>query len=162
METVEMLVNRFEAARRWTQALLADFSDWEWFRQPGAGLHHAAWIAGHLTWAEWGLVNARCLGKAGTPPVSAELFGKGSKPLDDAGKYPSPGQIRADMDRVHGEMIPIIRAMTPAFLAEKANGDPHPYFTTKGEVIGMLSMHESFHAGQLALLRRLMGRGALR
>jgi uncharacterized damage-inducible protein DinB len=35
---------------------------------------------------------------------------------------------------------------------------PHPVFNTKLEAIGWCSNHELLHTGQIALLRRLMGK----
>ena len=39
---------------------------------------------------------------------------------------------------------------------------PHPAFKTKMEAVEFCSQHEMVHAGQLALLRRLMGKPPLR
>jgi hypothetical protein len=40
--------------------------------------------------------------------------------------------------------------------------EPHPRFATKLEAIEFCSQHELLHAGQIALLRRLLGRPPLR
>jgi len=39
---------------------------------------------------------------------------------------------------------------------------PHPVFTTKLEAVEYAPQHELIHAGQIALLRRLMGKAPLR
>jgi hypothetical protein len=157
MDTLALLINRIEAARRWTKSLLWDVRDEEYFFQPSPGLHTPAWIVGHLTWAQWGLVAVRCFGR---PPLAEPypgLFGRGTTPSGDASKHPKPAALRAELDRVHGEAIGLIRTMSEAQLGGPPGGDPHPMFTTQAELVGMVAMHESFHAGQLALLRRLMG-----
>jgi len=162
VETLDLLINRIDAARNWTRNLLADLSDREWFFQPGPGLHSPAWIVGHLTWAEWGLAGVRCCEREPLPPPTADLFGRGSIPSGDPKSYPSIAELRAQRDQVHNDLLPLIRKLTPAQLAQSPKGDPHPMFSTRGQVLGMVAMHESFHAGQLALLRRLMGRAAQR
>ena len=42
------------------------------------------------------------------------------------------------------------------------DGGKHPHYDTKLEAIGHISRHEAFHAGQLATLRRLLGKSFLR
>lgn len=162
MDTITLLADRIDAARRWTRSLMDDIPDADYFRQVGPGLHHPAWIIGHLTWAEWALVAVRCLGRPPLPEPYTKLFGRGSTPSLTVADHPTPGALRAEFDRVHQEVLTLVRAFPPAQLDEPLGGDPHPMFSVKGQVLSMVAMHESFHAGQLALMRRLTGKAAKR
>ena len=55
--------------------------------------------------------------------------------------------------------------MSDAKLSEPAygkDGAPHPHYTRVAGAVGHASRHEAFHAGQIALLRRLLGKQFLR
>lgn len=165
MTTLEILVDRLQTARRWTLNLLSDIEESRWFDAPGPGLGHVAWQVGHLAASQVVLVHTRCFDKNYTDHLSAsfrDTFGRGSKPVADRAAYPPLADIRANFDRIHRESIDLITGMNPAELDRPTAGEPHPMFANKAGAIGMASMHESFHAGQIALIRRLAGKAPLR
>lgn len=165
MQIIDLLINRLETSRGWTCGLLEDIAPSEWFFQPAPDIQHVAWQVGHLASSQVTLVHGRCFGKAPTDHIPArfkELFGKGSRPVADPSSYPAPTEIRRVFDSVHAETLEWVRSMSADELDRPTTGDPHPMFSTKGQCIAMVSMHESFHAGQIALTRRILGKSALR
>ena len=165
MNTIDLLIDRLQTARKWTRDLLADIEDACWFDPPAPGVGHVAWQVGHLAASQVVLVHVRCFNRVYTEQVSAsfrDTFGRGSKPVADRSAYPPLADIRATFDRIHRESIDLISGINPAELGESAFGEPHLMFKTKGEAIVMAAMHESFHAGQIALIRRLAGKAPLR
>ena len=96
------------------------------------------------------------------PESFTKQFGRGSKPVSDKAVYPPVAEIRRMFDGVQADCLARIRQMTESDLDLPAYGDPHPMFAKRGEAVGMAAMHESFHAGQIALTRRLFGKAALR
>ncbi|MCK6484418.1 MAG: DinB family protein [Phycisphaerae bacterium] len=156
------LTNQIDIARKWTNSLLADISDDDLYWSPRSGLHTAAWIIGHITWAQWGLIAVRCLQRDHLPEPYTTLFGRGTTPSPDASTYPPAAHLRSEFARVHEAIKPLIRNMTDAQLDAPLGGPPHPLLLTARDAVSMVAMHETFHAGQLGLLRRLMGREAMR
>lgn len=161
----ELLVDRLQSARNWTLSLLEDIEEPLWFEIPAAGVNHIAWQVGHLAVSQVALIHVRCFGRpadACGPAGFREKFGRGSTPVADPGRYPSISEIRSAFDGIHGEVIDLVRGMSDADLAGKTPGEPHPLFSTKEGAVGTAIIHEGFHAGQIAMLRRMAGKPPLR
>ncbi len=165
MEMIEFLCDRLTVARSWTTSLLEDIDESTWFDMPAPGINHVAWQVGHLAASQVALIHVRCFAKdydRCAPAGFREKFGKGSSPLADPSAYPSVADIRAAFDRIQTEAIDLIAAMSESDLNSPAGAEPHPLFSTKQGAIATTALHETFHAGQIALLRRLAGKPPLR
>jgi len=165
MDMISLLLDRLQSARNWTNSLLEDVDESKWFDAPGPKLGHIAWQVGHLASSQIILVHMRCFGKeyAGCAPAEYQkLFGRGSTPVADPAAYPPISRIREFFSRIHGECLDMIAKMPTPELDKPAGAEPHPMFTNKAGAIGMAAMHECFHAGQIAMIRRLMGKPPLR
>jgi hypothetical protein len=158
-------LEQMEFARGYTKMFLEDLTPEEWFWQPPEPVTHVAWQVGHLAIAQFGLV---CLRMRGEQPGDEEIipreyrkmFGKGST-ATDAADCPTPEDLLATLDRVHQEVVALVPTLTADTLAEPV--DPgHPIFKTKLSTLSFTPQHEMIHAGQIALLRRLMGKAPLR
>ena len=111
------------------------------------------------------LVHVRCFGRdyASHAPLSyRDLFGKDSTPSADASKYPSIKVVREFFVHTLRETLDLISTMDEAALEEKTSGAAHPYFSTRAGAVAMVAMHETFHGGQIALIRRVLGKQPLR
>ncbi|HWL93075.1 MAG TPA: hypothetical protein VNT79_06045, partial [Phycisphaerae bacterium] len=64
--------------------------------------------------------------------------------------------------RTQKESIDLVRTLSEAELESPAGEEAHPLFATKAQAVGTAVMHETFHAGQIAMIRRELGRKALR
>jgi len=88
-------------------------------------------------------------------------FSRGSVPDADANTYPTVAEIRATLDRVHEQ----VRNELPTFTAEQLKEPSEPPTAVEPTKLGSLllcSHHEMVHAGQLGLLRRLLGKQPIR
>jgi hypothetical protein len=161
---VNVAIDQLARVRPYTLRLLDSVDGAEWFRMPAEGVTHIAWQAGHLAFAEYRLGLERI---RGTRPGDAELLpesflrqvGAGSVPEPDPAKNPTPAEIRAVLDRVHQRMLEEARAFADDWNAPVAR--PHPMFTTKLGSLLWCAQHEMVHAGQIGLLRRLLGHAPL-
>ena len=63
--------------------------------------------------------------------------------------------------RVHHQALAELPMVDDAEL-DNPTDPPHPVFKTKLGAIDFSSQHELVHAGQIAMLRRLMGKAPLR
>lgn len=149
-------------ARNYTLRFLDAIEPADWFRMPSEGVTHIAWQVGHLAMAEYRLALDRL---RGVRPEDANLisesflrrYGRESIPDPDLAKNPSIAEIRATFDRVHEQTLLELRAFPEEDL-DTAPTKPHPLAATKLECLHWCSHHEMIHAGQIALLRRLLGK----
>lgn len=163
MDAIVLLKDRLTLARKWTNDLIADIDESQWFFQPGPGLGHVAWQLGHLAASQIVLVHMRCFGRKFEDCAPADYMGtfaRGSTPVADPSKYPSIKMIREFFNRTQAEVLDKVSGLSAADLDQAT--EPHPMFTNRGGAIGMAAMHETFHAGQIAMIRRLMGKTFLR
>jgi hypothetical protein len=148
-------------ARDYTVRLLQHTDPAEWFRQPAGGVSHIAWQVGHLAMAQYRLVLERVRGprpgdEGLIAPEFLRAFGRESVPEPAPERYPAPGQIRAVFDRVHEQVLRDLRALADQDL-DAPPLMPHRLCGTKRAVLFWCAQHEMLHAGQIGLLRRLLG-----
>ena len=163
---IDIATKNIEFARRYTLSLIDDFDPSDWFRKPTPAVTHLAWQVGHLAMAEYALTMIRIRGKE---PEDQEFisnsffkqFKKGSQPGDNAADYPDVSEIREVFDQVHQRAIHELSSFTDEELDVKLP-EPHAVFDTKLGSVFFCSAHEMLHAGQIGLLRRLLGKEPLR
>ena len=164
--SLELALKQIEFARSYTLSILAEIDEADWFVMPAGCPTHVAWQVGHLAMAEYGLCLFR---QRGRQPIDLELmssgfrklFSRGSVPEAEVSRYPSPAEIRATLDRVHAQVL----KEAAGFTAEQLQEPVEPPFAVEATKLGSLlfcSHHEMLHAGQLGLLRRLLGQAPVR
>jgi hypothetical protein len=164
--SLELAVKQIEFARGYTLSILAEIEEQDWFVMPAGCPTHVAWQVGHLAMAEYGLGLFRQRGRA---EIDAELmsssfrkqFSRGSVPEADPSKYPSPAEIRGVVDRVHAQVLKEAAGFTAEQLKEPVDM-PYAAEATKLGALLFCSHHEMIHAGQLGLIRRLLGKQPVR
>jgi hypothetical protein len=164
--TLELAISQIRFAREYTLSLLEGIEPTDWFRQPAEGVSHLAWQVGHLAMAQYGLCLFRIRGRA---DIDMELmsssfrkkFSKGTTPDPDPGKNPSPEEIRAVFDRVYEQTLKELPLVGNEVLQEPVE---MPFAVVATKLGGLLfcSHHEMLHAGQIGLLRRLIGKSPVR
>ena len=152
---------RIESARRYTTNLLGHVPPTDWFRMPREEVSHIAWQVGHLAMAEYRLALERIRGKRPEderilPALFLERFGKGSRPTAEPAAYPPVEEIRHVFETVHRQVQTDVAGMDDAEL-DAPPAAPHALFTTKRGALLWCAEHEMLHAGQIGLLRRLLG-----
>jgi hypothetical protein len=158
---LEQLAGPIRFARAYTLRLLEQTPLADWFRMPSSGVTHVAWQVGHLAMAQYRMALERI---RGARPEDAELisvdflrvFGRDSVPDPDPAHYPAQEEIRAVFDRVHEQ---VLREL-PGFLALDLDQPPvkaHSLCATRRACLAWCAQHEMVHAGQIGLLRRLLG-----
>jgi len=163
---LEIACKQIQEAREYTWTLLDGLSDEDWFRRPAEMTTHIAWQIGHLAMAEYGLCLFRIRGRH---PEDLDLmsskfrkqFSRGSTPNSDSSVYPSQADIRAVFDRVHGQAMTELADCREQDLNETIE-EPYAVYNTKMGALFFCAHHEMLHAGQIGLLRRLLGKPPVR
>ncbi len=163
---IELVLGQIRFAREYTLSLLADVGTDDWFQMPAGCSTHLAWQVGHLAMAQYGLCLFRMRGRA---DVDMELmsssfrkkFSKGTTPEADPAKNPSPEEIRAVFDRVFQQALLELPTIPDSQLDDPIEM-PFAAFPTKFGGLLFCSHHEMLHAGQIGLLRRLLGKTPVR
>jgi hypothetical protein len=164
LDRLPFALSRIRVARRYTLPLIETVREEDWFKMPG-GITHLAWQVGHLASAQYGLTIRAIRGKpeAGEvlPGNYFGLFSRGSKPLPDPAAYPAPQELMRVLHAVNEAYPREIGSFTDAQLDEPSLVES-PMFRTKFDALVFCSGHEFSHAGQIGLLRRLLGYESLR
>ncbi len=166
MTQAELLAQQLAGTRDWTLKLIADLEGDEWGFQPAAGMGHALWLCGHLTTSQDTLIHTRCLDQ----PILDEAFrahfpiGQPVKSLPEH-DYPPVEVVLAKMADVQAKTLEAVRSMSDELLAKPAlgaGGKAHPHYDDVRGAVSHCCRHEAFHAGQIATIRRLLGKPFLR
>jgi uncharacterized damage-inducible protein DinB len=86
---------------------------------------------------------------------------KGTTPDPDPAKNPAVGEIREVFDRVYKKAQAEMEGYLEEELQEPID-EPYVAFNTKLGGLLFCSHHEMMHAGQIGLLRRLLGKAPIR
>ena len=138
-----LFVESYTKVKDHTQGLAHDAS----VRSPLPGVNSMHWIVGHI-------VVARCnfLMLLDTPSIwdwpTCELFIPGSTPTSAAADHISFAALLADLDRTQEQLLAGLAQATVTGLEVAQDGQ------TVGEQLATYAAHESYHAGQLEILRQ--------
>lgn len=116
------------------------------------------WIVGHLLSSR----NA-ALALLGLPPVrpAEELAGyaRGSGPLTDPSRAIDLEELLSDFAKAQDRIVQALGRTRPEQLAAPLPEDMNPFqLDNVGEMLAGLVFHESYHVGQVGLLRRALGK----
>ena len=154
-------------ARRRVKDFTDDLTPDEWFWHPAEYTTHVAWQVGHLAVSEYNLCLRRVRGRTQAdesliPDAFIEHFKLGSQPVAGSGELSAD---RRDQARVRRGARPGAQGVGSA-LGRGARTFPSSSRTRCSRRSSARSTtpssHEMVHNGQIGLLRRLMGKPALR
>jgi uncharacterized damage-inducible protein DinB len=165
MSLVAIFREQIVFARNYTTKLIDHVPASDWLRQPAEGVSHVAWQVGHLAMAQYRMVLERVRGRQpGDEELIADAFlahfGRLSVPDPDPSRNPSAAEIRAVFERVHQRVLEELRDLPDAALDEPVL-KPHSLCKTKRDSLLWCANHEMMHAGQIGLMRRLLGHAPL-
>ena len=163
---LELAGQQIEFARQYTLGLLEDIDQAEWFVQPGGTTTHLAWQIGHLAMAEYGLCLFR---QRGRQPVDTELmtskfrktYSRGTSPDPEPARNPDPVEILNVLQRVHAQVLEELPGFSDEQLDEPID-QPYAVSATRLGALYFCAHHEMLHAGQIGMLRRLLGKPPVR
>jgi len=160
MNGIAVLKASLDQSWMWLMALLVDMKDAPTTFPTPQGGNHPLWVLGHLVHSEASMVAEFIQGKQDPLAKWAPLFGGGSTPATDASKYPSMDVLLAEFEKVRAGTLRLLETSTDADLDKPSKAPDHlkGLFGTVGQVLAMIGLHCTFHAGQVADARRAAGR----
>jgi hypothetical protein len=140
---------------------VGDLTDDELLVRPVPGSNHAAWQVGHLIGSTCGIVEslgheAPPLPDGFEPAHSRETAGS-----DDPGRFATRDEYLALMDRVKAASLAAVEATDESALGEPAPESMREYAPTVSSALLLLGTHWLMHAGQVAVVRRKLGKPPL-
>jgi uncharacterized damage-inducible protein DinB len=125
----------------------------QWNARPLDACNSALWLLGHIVWARSRAL--KLVGFTWTKPW-LEMFARGSNPAETA-QHPAVGELLDAWQDLCSTFPATLDEIPPDVLAKSVQ-QPSPSFDgTVGGMVSFLSMHESYHVGQVVYVRRLLG-----
>jgi uncharacterized damage-inducible protein DinB len=136
---------------------LDGLSDEDVWRQPSGSGNPIGWILGHLTETRAGL-----LSDMGMPFDCgwSRAFQRGSALQDRAG-YPARAAIEAAWKATHPAMRDAFGTISDDRLVAPASRRPVPGIESLAALIAFCGFHESYHVGQIGLIRKQLGHSSI-
>ncbi len=125
----------------------------ELWLQPMPRNNSMLWIYAHMA-----VVRARLLKALGEDYETGwdETFGRGAA-LQDPSAYPSRESIQRVSRDVNARLFARLSALTDADIMRPAKGQLPPAVQTVGDQITFIALHDAYHVGQLAYVRKALG-----
>jgi uncharacterized damage-inducible protein DinB len=148
---MDMFKTNTQLFERATQGIPAE----RWLARPGEDSNHLLWIAGHVVVHRAKVL--RILGEGWSAPWE-NLFARGT--IQGGGNEPPDvGEIQRAWQEV-SEKLPRCLASAASEFLEKPVEAGRPSVNGKvGGTIAFLCLHETYHLGQMASLRKYLGYG---
>ena len=141
-----------------TKMYLDDVADDEMLVRAVPGSNHLAWQLGHLVASERSLLEAIGADVPDLPEGFAEKHGKENAGSDDPGDFLTKAEYFELMQQMHHAAEAAIDKTDEAGLDAPAPEKLRGFFPTVGSVLLMTGSHEMMHAGQIATIRRALGK----
>ncbi|HEU4760685.1 MAG TPA: DinB family protein [Gemmatimonadales bacterium] len=155
MTTIQnLLTQQYEMLYGMTLANLAGMTPEDALVQPESGANAASWVLGHLIFVHNAAM--QMLGEEPVVPVD-ELAGAAPEPADRPDEPMDWDRLTSRFAESKDRCMAAIAAVSDAALADPL---PHPFGgdSTRGELLQLVAMHGTYHAGQLGMCRRAAGR----
>jgi hypothetical protein len=157
---------QIDFSRRYTRELLDATPREHWFTQPAGAPTHIAWQVGHLAVSQYGLLMFRIHGRRDSdldliPSKFRKSFARGSSPASESITQMTAEQLVEKFDEVYRQAISGLQGLDVNVLLEPVDM-PYAGYPTKLGAILFCPLHEQIHAGQIGLIRRLLGLPSVR
>ncbi|MEM1450250.1 MAG: DinB family protein [Planctomycetota bacterium] len=151
---LERIAKRFDFNGKLLHAAIDGFPDEAWAYTPDEGGNTAHWILGHIVFARRGTL--RMAGAEVAPESWEDAFTRGATPDGTAG-FPPIADLVAAFHAAGAALADQIASMDE----ETANGPAPREFPdgsdTLAAALDFMQFHETYHLGQLGLIRRANG-----
>ena len=158
MDLRDTLIALSDDARGWLKVWAAGFDEADAAKTGVAPINPLAWQLGHIACAEDSVYG---LYVAGGQPLAdtalSNVCGAGAGPPASAASYPALSELWGLLDATHARLIELVRRSGGQDF-DRPSEPANRYFRTLGQSIYELALHENYHVGQIAVLRKALGK----
>lgn len=149
------LIRSYDYTLQFVQQSVVDLSEEQMVQQPPMVPNHATWTLGHLIFSCQGIAT-----ELGSEPWLREnwesLFGYGSTPSSDRSVYPTKSEMLSHLSDASERLRQTLLAVDESVLKQPL---PDENFPTMAKLLTQVIVaHTAFHAGQLSVWRRAIGK----
>ena len=143
-------------ARGWLKSWAGDFTEDEAGRSGSSPANPLSWQLGHIACAEEDVV---CLfgGVAVVPDALRRICGNGCPTPGASTVYQRLAELWQLLERTHGTLIGMVETASDADFDRPALRE-NPFFRTFGQAVYEIALHENYHVGEIATLRKGLGK----
>ena len=159
-------VGQMRFAREYTLTMVNDIPHHQWYTRPEGVPTHLAWQVGHLAVAEYGLMLFRQRGRTEgdlelMPGWLRKKFSRGTSAASEEETAVTPDDLLKVLERIHSQAMSESATLSASTLGEPTEM-PYAVHPLRLGALLFCPLHESIHAGQIGMLRRLLGKSPIR
>jgi hypothetical protein len=163
MSSIQPVISQFELQTRLFNNVLEGIEDVKGSKRISDHVNHLQWIAGHLTNSRYGVASGLGI-EAGFPykeqytdPTEPPPY---NRTISSSVKYPSLTEIKKSWNDLAASFTEKISGLSDEQLS---SGIPFPVPTGKTfqALLAFLASHESYHIGQMSIIRKSLGLDAM-
>ena len=149
------LVHTFETTLKFIEQSVADLSEQQMVEQPTGVPNHGMWTLGHVIYSCQGIA-AELGAEQWLPDDWESVFGYGSTPSSDLSRYPKKSEMLTLLADAARRLRQTLLAADESVLRQSLPDETLP---TMGHLLlQVVVAHTAYHAGQLAVWRRAIGK----
>jgi uncharacterized damage-inducible protein DinB len=161
MESLDQVIKQYRLLTDWYVSVLEDVSDKDGSRTINDQTNSLEWLAGHLLTGRY-----RNLVRIGAqiepykhldkyinqaiPPPNAVAFNSNTR-------YPTLAESKEQWSEYANIFLSTLENIDESFLKNKLPFPMPSGGTTVEDALGFVALHESYHIGQMSILRKLLG-----
>jgi hypothetical protein len=158
MNAKDLLKHNIRFSQMVTKSYVEDVTDDEMLVRALPGSNHLAWQLGHLVASERSLYQMVGCEMPGLPEGFEAVHGTDNTESDDPSQFLSKAEYLSMMETMHAAAEAAIDTFDEADLDKPSPEKVRSFFPTVGSVLFMAGGHEMMHAGQIAAIRRKLGK----
>ena len=165
MKAIDVIRASLAQSFEWNKMLAEDLRDSPLVFPTVNGGNHASWVIGHAATAQ-STLRSFITGEPNSLTKWDSILGIGSTPVNAPNVYPEYGELLEAWYLQYAATRSLLESYDDTMLDQKPRGLPEmfreePSFQSIGLVFLFIAMHEMSHRGQLADVRRALGRPVL-
>jgi hypothetical protein len=149
------LIDTFDTTLKFVEQSVADLSEQEMVEQPAGVPNHGTWTIGHIIFSCQGIA-AELDAEPWLPDNWESDFGYGSTPSADLSCYPKKAEMLTVLADSAARLRQTLVASGESLLSKQLPDETLP--TWAHLLLQVVIAHTAFHAGQLAMWRRAIGK----
>jgi hypothetical protein len=152
-------------ARGWLNVWAKDFTEAEALEPgpDGRAPNPLAWQLGHIACVEDDVAQFFSTHSAPlslVPPALRQVCGTGSPAPTGATRYLRLTELWPLLEQTHARLLDLLEAAQPADL-DRGPRVANPYFHSFGQGLYEAALHENYHVGEIAALRKVLGKSRI-